>query len=191
MSQDLKDFINQHRDDFDNERPPSDAWRKIETSITKMAPVRSMAWVKWAAAAVIFLACSIGLVIATRRDAPRADEQSVAASSERFHAWPQEYAGLARTYASLIEQRQQQLRHAAAGEPQLMDQFTQDLATLDSSYQILYRQAKNSPASDVIIRAMIQNLQLQAELLSKQLDIINTYFNQSKYSHEKSNSRSI
>lgn len=191
MSQDLKDFINQHRDQFDDEYPPANGWRNIESRLTPAPPVRNLAWVKWAAAAVIFLACSIGLVIGTRRDPQPADERSVAAGSVSDHSWPQEYAGLARTYASLIEQRQQQLRQAAAGEPQLMDQFTQDLATLDSSYQILYRQASNSPASDVILRAMIQNLQLQAELLSKQLDIINTYFNQTKYSHEKSNSRSI
>ena len=191
MSQDLKDFINRHREQFDDELPPVDGWKKIQAGLSEVPPVRSMKWVKWAAAAVIFLACSIGLVIGTRRDPQSADERSMAAGNEPYRTWPQEYAGLARSYASLIEQRQQQLRHAAAGEPQLMDQFTQDLATLDSSYQILYRQARTSPASDVIIRAMIQNLQLQAELLSKQLDIINTYFNQSKYSHEKSNSRSI
>ncbi|HKC36493.1 MAG TPA: hypothetical protein VKB95_10540, partial [Chitinophagaceae bacterium] len=44
--------------------------------------------------------------------------------------------------------------------------------TLDSSYRLLREQATQSMNGDVIIKAMIQNLQLQSELLGRQLMII-------------------
>ena len=77
--------------------------------------------------------------------------------------------------------------------PGLASQFEGDMAALDSAYQILHRQAMQTPGSEVIIRAMIQNLQLQAELLSRQLSIINQYSNNQKNSHEneKNSSRSL
>lgn len=72
-----------------------------------------------------------------------------------------------------IGERQIQLKSATANQPALYKQFQEDLRALDSSYQALRKQAEQSPNRDLIVEAMIQNLRLQAELLSRQLMISN------------------
>jgi hypothetical protein len=56
---------------------------------------------------------------------------------------------------------------------------------------VLKVQAVQTPSREVIIKAMLQNLQLQAELLSKQLLIIDQLNNNKNDNHEKNNNRSI
>ncbi|MCR6718885.1 MAG: hypothetical protein NVV59_01040 [Chitinophagaceae bacterium] len=114
-----------------------------------------------------------------------------APSKAEFEEWPVEFAAKAKTYYETILERQEELNKLSKKEPELVNQFSGDLAALDTAYQVLQRQAAQAPGSDVIIKAMIQNLQLQSELLSRQLQIINQYSTQTKYSHEKSNSRSL
>jgi hypothetical protein len=67
----------------------------------------------------------------------------------------------------------------------LYSQFSEDLAALDSSYRVLKTQAVQTPNREVVIRAMLQNLQLQAELLGKQLRILKEFKNTKTGKNEK------
>lgn len=98
-----------------------------------------------------------------------------------------EFAPEAEAIYNSIAVKQEALKTIANTEPELYKQFAGDLATLDSSYRVLKTQAAASPNHDVLIKAMIQNLQLQAELLSRQLMIINQFKNLKKERHEKTN----
>ena len=73
----------------------------------------------------------------------------------------------------VIQTRQQELKAATAANPELYKAFISDLQVLDSTYQMLQKQAISTPNRDVIIKAMLQNLKLQSELLYRQLMISN------------------
>ena len=86
-----------------------------------------------------------------------------------------EYAAEFKEASEAVKNRQKELRSAIANNPELYKKFQQDLNTLDSSYRLLRDQANQSVNRDVIIKAMIQNLQLQSELLGRQLMILHEF----------------
>ena len=87
----------------------------------------------------------------------------------------------------IITTKQAELKELTKDKPYLYQEFTADLRTLESSYGALKKQLKQTSNTDVILTAMMQNLQLQAELLGRQLSIINNIKTTKK--NEKSNSR--
>jgi hypothetical protein len=94
-------------------------------------------------------------------------------------------------YANLVEAKQNELKMLTAENPEYSRQFANDLAALDSSYHALQSQTNSPPNQEVIIEAMIRNLQLQVRLLSRQLYIIHQIKNSKNESYEKNNMRSI
>jgi hypothetical protein len=73
----------------------------------------------------------------------------------------------------VIAAKQKELKVLTKEKPYLYQEFTADLRTLESSYGVLKKQLSQTNNSDVIITAMMQNLELQTELLARQLTIIN------------------
>jgi hypothetical protein len=86
----------------------------------------------------------------------------------------------------IIQAKQAELKELTKGQPYLYKEFAADLNSLESSYGVLKKQLKQTPNTDVIIKAMMQNLQLQAELLGRQLKIINNI--KKSNNNEKNNS---
>jgi hypothetical protein len=197
MSKELKKFIDENRREFDDDLPSASAWYQIERSIgfnkpTKQFSVRAIH--KWAAAAVFFIvaACFYFLVLRNdnsgsgmvKTETPPVNNGGNTTDISRIAP---EYAAEAKKIYLSIENQQQQLKAVAGEQPELFTQFSEDLATLDSSYRVLKIQAVQTPNREVIIRAMLQNLQLQAELLSKQLEILNEFKNHKTNKNEKNN----
>jgi|GEM_PF-378443 len=203
MSKKLKQFIEENRHSFDDAQPPENAWDRINTSVPalqtgKRFPLKKI--YRWAAAAAVFLtaaACFYLFAWKGNKDdqqtARKNDIQSGNGSVYDINAIDPEYAMKAGRIYQVIERKQEELKTLSADQPELYDQFTQDLATLDSSYRVLKEQATRSPNREILIKAMMNNLQLQAELLSKQLSIISEYNSpkQEKDSHEKDNYRRL
>lgn len=196
MSKQLKNFIDDHRSEFDGELPGLQNWAMIEKKLSTHSGSKGQKRYWWAVAAAMVALLAFGgwFLIAGKSDnkdvvADNNDHPSPTRSE--YNEWPADYAALAKDFSAVIQQRQTELKNLAKAEPELLKQFQMDLMALDSSYQILHRQAQQTAASQIIIKAMIQNLQLQAELLSKQLYIIENYSTNTKDSHEKSKTRSI
>ncbi len=82
------------------------------------------------------------------------------------------YANQFVQYARLIDTKQNELRQITKSNPALYKQFAADLDRLESSYQNLRAELPENPNQDVLIRAMIQNLDLQISLLNEQLRVI-------------------
>jgi hypothetical protein len=87
----------------------------------------------------------------------------------------------------IIQAKQAELKELTKEQPYLYKEFAADLNSLESSYGVLKKQLKQTPNTDVIIKAMMQNLQLQAELLGRQLNIINNI--KKSNNNEKNNSQ--
>ena len=198
MSNDLEKFIRKNRNDFDDAKPSGDVWKNIE----KTLPVKKQAKrftitdiYKWSAAAAIFFIALTSVYFLFIRKLPNSDrdviptvktEQSTNPSRlDNFNSISIEYATQFKQAEQAVEDRQKQLRAAIANDPVLYHKFQQDLVTLDSSYRLLREQASHSINGDVIIKAMIQNLQLQSELLGRQLMIIHEYKTTKTSTNEK------
>jgi hypothetical protein len=194
MSKELKNFIDENRREFDNDLPSGSAWHQIERSIGANKPVKHFSVrdiYKWTAAAAVFFitaTCFYFLVIRKKDDrVVKAETPAInnGRNSTDISRMAPEYAVEAKKIYQSIENQQQQLKAIAKEQPELYSQFSEDLATLDSSYRVLKTQAVQTPNREVVIRAMLQNLQLQAELLGKQLRILKEFKNTKTGKNEK------
>jgi hypothetical protein len=188
MSSDLEKFIRKNRGDFDDADPSEKVWKSIERSIpvkneAKRFTIRDI--YKWsAAAAIFFIALTSVYFLLIRKQASSDSEKPSTVKTgteenssrlDNFNSISIEYAAEFKEAEQAVEVRQKELRAAIANDPELYRKFQQDLNTLDSSYRVLREQASQSINGDVIIKAMIQNLQLQSELLGRQLMIIHEF----------------
>jgi len=198
MSSDLEKFIRKNRGDFDDADPSNKVWKNIEGSLpvkkeTKLFTIRDI--YKWSAAAAIFFIALTSVYFLFIRKLPNSDGREIPTVKtnqptnpsrlDNFNSISIEYATQFKQAEQAVEDRQKQLRVAIANDPALYRKFQQDLATLDSSYRLLRDQASHSVNGDVIIKAMIQNLQLQSELLGRQLMIINEFKTTKTSTNEK------
>ena len=198
MSSDLEKFIRKNRGEFDDADPSNKIWKNIEQSLplkkeAKRFTIRDI--YKWSAAAAIFFIALTSVYFLFIRKLPKNDNDEIPTVKteqptnpsrlDNFNSISIEYATQFKQAEQAVEDRQKQLRAAIANDPVLYHKFQQDLVTLDSSYRLLREQASQSINGDVIIKAMIQNLQLQSELLGRQLMIIHEYKTTKTSTNEK------
>jgi len=198
MNDDLEKFIRKSRADFDDANPSGRVWKNIEHSLpgkkdAKRFTLRDM--YKWsAAAAVFFIAITSVYFLGIRKNqGNHVDETKILNTDspdnpsrfDNFNSIAIEFAAEFKEASLAVENRQKELRSAVANNPALYRKFQDDLNVLDSSYRLLKSQASESINRDVIIKAMIQNLQLQSELLGRQLMIIHEFKTTKSSKNEK------
>ena len=75
-------------------------------------------------------------------------------------------------YTRLIDDKRAELKQMTEGNPALYKEFASDLDRLENSYRSLKADLPQNPNQEVLIQAMIQNLQFQINLLNEQLRVI-------------------
>ncbi|MCK8492218.1 MULTISPECIES: hypothetical protein [Spirosoma] len=75
-------------------------------------------------------------------------------------------------YTRLIDDKRAELKHMTEDNPALYEEFATDLNRLEKSYQSLKADLPKNPNQEMLIQAMIQNLQIQINLLNEQLRVI-------------------
>jgi hypothetical protein len=187
MSKRLEDFIRANREEFDDLEPGADIWGKIEkqlppqeTEIKKtVKKTFSLGFVLRVAAAVIVV-MGISFVIFLR---------SIDNKGVDLAAINPDYARQQVHYASLVEVKLTELKQIAKTDPQLYQEFSSEIAKMDATYNKLNNDLANSPNQELVLRAMIRNLQIQTEVLNQQLSVIEQY-NQMK-KNQKNETKSI
>ena len=198
MSSDLEKFIRKNRGDFDDADPSGKVWMNIEQSLPVKKDAKRFTLkdiYKWSAAAAIFFIALTSVYFLFIRKTPGNDPEKTStvktgtgenpSRPDNFNSLSIEYAAEFKEAEQAVVVRQKELRAAIANDPELYRKFQQDLNTLDSSYRLLREQASQSMNGDVIIKAMIQNLQLQSELLGRQLMIIHEFKTSKTSTNEK------
>ncbi|NCU05786.1 MAG: hypothetical protein GXC73_17600 [Chitinophagaceae bacterium] len=191
MSSNLEKFVNRNRSEFDTEHPGNDVWKRIAQTIpvkkeAKVFSLKDMYKFSAAAAVLCIVLTSVYFIYIRQQKTETAAVEPNATNAELKNIAP-EYAAQAKQMFNAIETRQEELKEATADNPQLYKQFLSDLQLLDSTYTMLQKQAAHTPNKDVIMKAMLQNLQLQAELLYRQLLITNDIKKQTKQNNELPN----
>jgi hypothetical protein len=219
MSSALEKFVQQHAGEFDSETPPDAVWDAVEQRLPKrrqkLFSARDI--FKWSAAAAVFFVLLTSAyflwikktpststaeqpLVTTETPGTGTAESTVvrnAATSmtetgeEEMQPSEPMYADETAQMYRAIAVRQSRLMDATKNDPQLYRQFNADLQILDSTCTVLKRQLKYTPNRDIIIKAIMQNLRLQAELLGRQLSVINEFKKTTTYDKDSNNPGSL
>lgn len=179
MSNEFEKFVRNNRNDFDDAKPSSNVWKNIEQILPVRNPAKRFTITdiyKWsAAAAIFFIALTSVYFLFIRKyshETPPSVKMEVEKTGVDNMISSMQYAAEFKQMNEAVKNKQQELRSAIANDPELYHKFQSDLLALDSSYRVLREQAGQTVNPDVIIKAMIDNLRLQSELLGRQLMII-------------------
>ena len=156
MKDRLDDFIRQNRQSFDDKEPSEKVWRNIEASMK----FSSTSWWNsvglWRAAAVIFMATSIYLLIP--KNFNRTPVQSDLAVTE--------FNDVEEFYFQQISEKVELIDGFKKSDGR--NGFTQDFKQLEAMYMILKEEMKTHPTQKVK-DALVLNLLVRINLLNQQL----------------------
>jgi hypothetical protein len=76
-------------------------------------------------------------------------------------------------FAKLITYKGNEIKKLAKNDPEVYKNFSEDIAELNETYKQLNKQLPKTNNKSALINAMIYNLQVQIDLLNKQLIILN------------------
>ncbi|MBS1512460.1 MAG: hypothetical protein JST86_16570 [Bacteroidetes bacterium] len=193
MSRKLEKFIGDHRNEFDDAMPSGKVWDSINAGLQgdhqKKKAILAPLY-KWSIAAAVVIIAGISIFLAMQQNkttTPPGFTQNGSGSDDTtgINAIAVESEPEVNQFAQLVLMKQEELKALAPAQPELYRQFTTDINQLDSSYKSLKSQLSTSPNREVLIQAMIQNLQLQLNVLNQQLTIINQIKQSKNDSHEK------
>jgi hypothetical protein len=174
----LEQFIQNHHQDFDMHEVPAGLWSKIDTSLGKenipnkeadevvfKFKKSSISKLKiWAMAASLVLLIGYSLVFYLNNKSD-STEQIVAEVA------PQ-YGDKMVQYTSLIEGKREEIKQIEAHDPVMYKEFATEIEKLNQDYQNLQTELPKTPNQEELVKAMIQNLQVQLDILNRQLIII-------------------
>ncbi|SRR5690606_3381362 len=171
MNKDLKSFVKENREAFDNATPPVFLWQRIAAALDEEdrndVEIRGgeRTWISGVlkVAAVMFLVGTIGMLIYFygKREA-YLDYSRVSP----------DLAATQQVYAKLITQKKDSIAYIATSNPALYGEFSKAINQIESNYDMLKQEYTKSPNRKLTLEAMIRNLQAQIDILSQQLDIL-------------------
>jgi len=154
MKDKLRDFINEHRDEFDNREPSDRAWSAIARAIFQGTPYkrRISELFIWRAAAILLFGLSIYLFVAPKEKREVSNLQTDLKDIESY-------------YGDQIAEKVAFIDKLDGYED---DRFSQDLKKLDAMYEVLREEMKTSPSAKVK-DALILNILIRIDLLNQQI----------------------
>lgn len=175
MSDQLDDFIKQNRSAFDDKEPPEKVWKEIQRSLPA---VQAKPWydnlVLWRAAAAIFMALSLYLLIPG--SGSQNDSSKVAVN---------EFNDVEAFYTAQISQKVALIEEVSGSSS--TDEFTQDFQQLEAMYNVLKEEWKTRPSKKVK-DALVLNLLVRINLLNQQLHRLEEDLKKDDSPEAKSNS---
>jgi hypothetical protein len=174
MSKRLEDFIKANKEEFDDLEPSADLWGRIEKQlppqfeeVKKREKTFTLGFVmRVAATVIVVMGIGFGFYLHNSKTVDLA-------------AINPAYAKQDVQYTSLIKNQRSELKTIAKSDPQLYKEFTDEIAKMDATYKKLNSDLATSPNQELVLHAMIRNLQIQTEVLKQQLSIIEQ-FNETK-----------
>jgi len=186
----LERFVRDNRDGFDAFLPQDSLWDRIESQIPAVTTepqkkVRRLnnPYFDWRIAAGVILALGTGYLFYLNNEYGVTRDPGVAL---KVPAYAREF----NQYNTLIDEKRNEIIKLASNNPELYKDFSSDLKSLENSYQNLKSDLGNAPNQEALIRAMIENLQYQVDLLNQQLSILQR-INKASKGNEKYNSPTI
>jgi hypothetical protein len=229
MSKQLENFMEQHKDAFNDYEPSEKLWNKLEKELNnkqvvtmQQATVKKLAIYKWVAAASVTLLIGLSVFYFTKQnivipnsivnhevETPKKTETIINLDTPNIISIPalqpkeekfiakqsltkepviakqkvknidtlyDEMIAFAQTqkhFATLINYKEKEIKNLSQADTNVYKSFAKDMEGLNKSYQQLGKQLPKTHNKSALINAMIYNLQIQIDLLNKQLIILN------------------
>lgn len=158
MNENVEDFIRRKRNDFDDKTPSEKVWSGIERNLFSTRSLWNSVTL-WRAAAVIFMALSIYLLI------PKDNIGANAVALKEFHDVESFYIKQISDKVQLIDEFQK----SEVG----LNGFTHDFQQLEAMYLVLKEEMRKHPSKEVK-DALVLNLLVRIDLLNQQLHKLET-----------------
>ena len=159
----LKNYIDNNRQSFDDSEPSAELWNKINSQLPKQ---RDFSWV-WKLAAAIFFCTSLYLLSDKLNDKPEPD---VLAAKEKL---ANDFGDVESYYFQIISQKRDLIyQYDSAGTLNEVD-FEQDMQKLDAMYQVLKDELKTNPSKKVV-DALVLNLLVRIDVLNEKIEDLET-----------------
>lgn len=169
MKDKLERFIRDNRDAFDTEVPQEAIWRKIRQKLVGSGERKAINlrrhFMLATAIAVILLIASVTAFQFYNSHKIQREKMNMAQADEN-------YTRLELQYTSIIEEKRTEIERFKGNDPVLYRNFSADLNHLDQSCRELKGQLPVTPNPEILLNAILRNLQLQTDLLTRQLQII-------------------
>jgi uncharacterized membrane-anchored protein YhcB (DUF1043 family) len=188
----LERFVRDNRDGFDSFLPQDNLWDLIESKVPgppqASAPPQSgkisrlwsgMSAYNWRVAAGLLLALGIGLTVYLNKQYGVTRDPAVAL---KVPAYAKEF----NTYTVAIEEKRSEIVKLTRDNPELYKDFSADFQSLEKNYGNLRANLPDAPNQEALLKAMVQNLQWQVDLLNQQIEILQR-INQVKDGYDKEN----
>ena len=154
MKDQLEDFIHRNRNRFDDRRPSSQVWPRIERSLGLSRASWKQPLFLWRAAAIFFMALSLYLLI------PRGQMKSESVQAMK------EFTDVEAFYAQQISHKEEMIGEINGDDG--LNGFTQDFQQLEAMYMVLKEEMKARP-SQKVKDALVLNLLVRIDLLNQHL----------------------
>jgi hypothetical protein len=154
MKDQLEDFVRKNRSAFDDKEPSPGTWKAIERSLHLSKNGWWNAVPFWRAAAILFMATSLYLVIPK---GPSKNENAVVLK---------EFTDVESFYNQQISHKVELIDEFKSNEG--VNGFTHDFQQLEAMYLVLKEEMKTSP-SEKVKDALVLNLLIRIDLLNKHL----------------------
>jgi len=180
MNEKLETFVKENKKAFEEKGPTDVLWNRIAVALDeqeKSGKRKKPGFYRWMNVAALLL-LSAGIYWAARYHQQAENTVVVADVNPAF-------AKKELHLASMIEEKRDSLQVYSEKNPALYQQFTGDIHKLDADYEILKKQLQTSPDRESVVRAMLKNLEIRANILHQQLQIFNQ-INQYKKENTKS-----
>lgn len=163
MQDKLKQFVESHRDECEIYQPREHLWDGVEERMQHKR--RSALWQQLAIAASILLlvTCGTWIFIANRSALP------VAVTAPELHS---PIKGAEVQFAAIMQLKDAELEKYCRPQPELCREFESDMAMLNKAYYQLKNEYAASASKETILQAMMTNLQMQMQLINRQLQIM-------------------
>lgn len=174
----LEQFIQNNREAFDNCEAPAGLWDKIDKSLGeeimhnsepdevvfkfKKSSISKLKMWAMAASLVLLIGYVSEFYLNNKSDST---EQIIADVA------PQ-YGDKMVQYTSLIESKREEIKQIETHDPVMYKEFATEIEKLNQDYQNLQTELSQTPNQEDLVKAMVQNLQVQLDILNRQLKII-------------------
>ena len=162
---DIEKLIRENRADFDSEIPSEKVWSSISKNL--QSKKKKFSWKPYMAAASVMLFITCAWLVANKKFDASSINTDNNISAEVQEAQIQ--------FSSLIEIKRNELNQYKKDNPELVSDFERQLVELQVNYKQLLPQLKDEKKRDVVLQAVIDNLQMQVEILNQQIEIIKQY----------------
>ncbi|MGB3184000.1 MAG: hypothetical protein WBB45_21585 [Cyclobacteriaceae bacterium] len=180
MKDRLKEYIEEHRKEFDTESPSAGLWDKIASDLDdkKSKPQCKRTFLRpWMGVAATILLVALAYWAGTLNSSEPAGNNQIATQDSR-EVRPytnsnatEEFVQAVNYYRDAIQDRKAVVKGTAESDS-LQKYMLADLQELDVQFEELSKEQHKVP-SEKVTSAMILNLQMQLRILNRQLEFLN------------------